>query len=944
MHRRRLIAAAAATAAAALGTAIALVAYPADAATSTLQAESAALSGGAAVATDHSGYTGSGFVAGYTDGNKGNAATTFTVGAANQLVLRYANGTGSAKTLSLYVNGAKLRQIQLPATANWDTWSTETESVNLTAASNTVAYRFDSSDSGNVNLDSLTTSQTQSSGLEAESAALSGGAVVATDHSGYTGSGFVAGFTDGNKGTAATTFTVPAASQLVLRYANGTGSTMTLSLYVNGVKLRQIQLPATANWDTWSTETESVNLTGSGNTVSYRFDSTDSGNVNLDNLAVGSAPPSDGLVYEAETGFFSGGPAASGGMVSGFNGVGARVIVAVNAPAAGNYAVGLRYTNSTGAARTLSQYLNGIKSAQMSLAAGSGTLTNSRTLTLRAGLNLVGWQFDSGDSGGVSIDAVTVTGGSALATRGATVPYTEFRAADQTTNGTKLAASRAYLSMASEATGRSAVQLAATGQYVQFTLTKPANALTIRYSIPDSADGAGLTAPISLYANGSHVQDISLTSRYSWVYGAYPYTNVPGQGSAHHFFDETRAMIGSWPAGTVLKLQKDASDTASSYTVDVVDAEQVDAAYAAPANFVSVQSYGATAGDGSDDTAAFNNAVSAARSAGQGVWVPSGTFDITSRVNLAGVAVRGAGQWYTTIKGHNGKGGFFATGAGVTIADLTISGDVTYRDDAGFDTGIEGNFGTGSLLFDVRIEHTKVGIWIDSGTNGLYAAGIRIANTFADGVNLHANVQNTRVDQSTVRNTGDDALAMFSDGTAVTGCAFTFDTVQTPLLANAVGVYGGNGNAVADNLLSDTVTGSAGVAVSSRFGIPFSGPTTVARNTLTRTGGYEPNWQTNLGALWIYADQSDITTPVTVSDNSIVDSTYQAVLLSYGHRIGNLLLDHVAVSGAGTWGIDVNNVTGAMTANYVTVTGAAAGGLNNPGGFTITRGPGNSGW
>jgi hypothetical protein len=235
-------------------------------------------------------------------------------------------------------------------------------------------------------------------------------------------------------------------------------------------------------------------------------------------------------------------------------------------------------------------------------------------------------------------------------------------------------------------------------------------------------------------------------------------------------------------------------------------------------------------------------------------------------------------------------------------------------------------------------------MWINSGTNGLYAAGIRIANTFADGVNLHANVLNTRVDQSAVRNTGDDGLAMFSEGTAVTNSSFTFDTVSTPLLANAVGIYGGSGNVVADNLLSDTVTASAGIAVSSRFGIPFSGPTTVTRNTLTRTGGYEPNWATNFGAVWIFADQSDITTPVTVSYNSIVDSTYQAVLLSYGHRIGSLLLDHDTISGAGTWGIDVYNVTGALTANYVTVTGAAAGGLNNPGGLPITRGPGNSGW
>ncbi|MFB9450249.1 glycosyl hydrolase family 28-related protein, partial [Dactylosporangium vinaceum] len=711
----------------------------------------------------------------------------------------------------------------------------------------------------------------------------------------------------------------------------------------------------------------------------YRFDSADSGNVNLDSLTVGpasspsaSSSPSptpsastsggtggtggSGAGYEAETAFFSGGPRlataaggySGGGYLTGFTAVGARVIVAVNSPAAGSRQVSLRYSNTSGAAQPLSQYVNGIKAAQVSLPAAATWTSATQTVTLRAGVNLIGWQVDTAvNADGINIDSVNVDGSQPLSSRGATVPYVEYRAADATTNGTKLAPSRTYLSLASEATGRSAVQLTSTGQYVQFTLTRPANALTIRYSIPDSADGAGAGAPISLYANGAHVRDIALTSKYSWVYGAYPYTNVPSQGSAHHFFDEVRSTIGDFPAGTVLRLQKDAADTASSYTIDVVDAEQVAAAYSMPTGFVSITSAGATANDGTDDTNAVNNAISTARSSGQGVWIPAGTFDITSRINLAGVAVRGAGQWYSTVRGRSGKGGFFATGSGVTIADLTMSGDVTYRDDTNFDTGIEGNFGTGSLLFDVRIEHTKTGLWVGAGTDGLYAVALRIADTIADGVNLNAyngTVQNVRLDQSAIRNTGDDALAMFSQTHAVSNSAYTFNTVQSPLLANAVGIYGGSGNTVADNLLSDTVTGSAGIAVSSRFGIPFSGPTTVTRNTLTRTGGHEPNWNSDLGALWIYANQSDITTPVIVSNLSIVDSTYQAVLLSDGHRIADLRLDHVVITGAGTWGIDLLNVTGAMTASYVTVTGAAAGGLNNPGSFVITRGPGNTGW
>ncbi|MFL6126220.1 hypothetical protein [Actinophytocola sp.] len=43
---------------------------------------------------------------------------------------------------------------------------------------------------------------------EAESAQLAGGAVVESEHPGYTGSGYVGGFVDANRGNAAATFTL----------------------------------------------------------------------------------------------------------------------------------------------------------------------------------------------------------------------------------------------------------------------------------------------------------------------------------------------------------------------------------------------------------------------------------------------------------------------------------------------------------------------------------------------------------------------------------------------------------------------------------------------------------------------------------------------------------------------------------------------------------------
>lgn len=53
------------------------------------------------------------------------------------------------------MNGIKIKQTSLANLANWDTWSTQAEILALNAGINTIAYKYDASDSGNVNLDQL---------------------------------------------------------------------------------------------------------------------------------------------------------------------------------------------------------------------------------------------------------------------------------------------------------------------------------------------------------------------------------------------------------------------------------------------------------------------------------------------------------------------------------------------------------------------------------------------------------------------------------------------------------------------------------------------------------------------------------------------------------------------------------------------------------------------
>ncbi len=381
-------------------------------------------------------------------------------------------------------------------------------------------------------------------------------------------------------------------------------------------------------------------------------------------------------------------------------------------------------------------------------------------------------------------------------------------------------------------------------------------------------------------------------------------------------------------------------------TLRLLDAEQALAAGTAPTGALSITSYGAVPNNGSDATLAINTAIAAGAAQNKPVWIPVGTFRITAKIDVAGVKVYGARPWYSVIQSTGPRGGFFGTGSNVTLAAFAIFGDVRVRDDNGSDGALDGNFGSGSLIQNLWIEHTKVGLWADSGTNGLYVVGTRIRDTFADGVNIHANVTNVRVDQSTVRNTGDDGLAMFSEGSAVTGSAYTFNTVQAPALANGIGIgiFGGTGNRVEDNIVADTVTAGSGITVGTRFNpVPLSGTTSIRRNTLLRTGGFEDNWNSAIGALWIYADSAPIAAPIVVEDLTVSDSTYQGVLLSFQKSITQLSFDRVTIAGAGAYGIETN-ATGSASIAHTTVTGAAAGGLLNDGGYTLVRGAGNSGF
>jgi len=122
--------------------------------------------------------------------------------------------------------------------------------------------------------------------------------------------------------------------------------------------------------------------------------------------------------------------------------------------------------------------------------------------------------------------------------------------------------------------GRTAVTHAGAGQYIELTLARPANAVDLRYSIPDAADGTGLTTPLHVSADGRALPDLTLTSKYTWFYGSYPFTNNPADQHGHHMYDDVRTMFGrTLPAGT--RVEFEIANPSVPVTIDVADFEHV---------------------------------------------------------------------------------------------------------------------------------------------------------------------------------------------------------------------------------------------------------------------------------------------------------------------------------------------------------------------------------
>ncbi|GAA3192420.1 choice-of-anchor D domain-containing protein [Dactylosporangium siamense] len=568
-----------------------------------------------------------------------------------------------------------------------------------------------------------------------------------------------------------------------------------------------------------------------------------------------------------------------------------------------------------------------------------GARRKGRLVALTAGTTLA--------AAGVVV-GMTMSPASAAATGGvgATLPYVEVQAENASTNGSVIGPSAAYNTLAGEASYRKAVTLQGSGKFVEFTAPVQTNSMVFRYSIPDTGNGSVYTAPISLYINGVRSNNFTLTNAYSHYYSSYPFSNQPGSNH-HHYYDEVNRLFPqSYPAGTKFRLQVDSDSTASSYTIDLADFENVAAPLSQPAGSVSITSKGADPNGVNDSTSAMNQAIASA-GAGGTVWIPPGTFKIQGHIAVNNITIKGAGMWHSKTTGD--RIGFYGNYAptpstNVHLSDFSIFGNVQERNDADQVNGIGGSL-TNSTVDRVWIEHTKVGAWMDGPFDNLVFNQMRLRNYNADAINFHNGVTNSKVTNSHVRNAGDDGLAMWAEQNADVNNSFDHNTVELPILANGIAIYGGHDNFVTDNKVIDAgLSQGGGIHVGQRFASTPIGRTDVLRNTIIRSGNLDPNWQFGVGALWFDARDGVMNGLTNVDNILIQQSPYEAIQFVSGSQINNVKINNATIQNTGTFVVQLQ-VAGAATITNSTATGTQASApIYSCGvGFNLTDGGGNSG-
>jgi hypothetical protein len=493
------------------------------------------------------------------------------------------------------------------------------------------------------------------------------------------------------------------------------------------------------------------------------------------------------------------------------------------------------------------------------------------------------------------------------------LPYQEYEA-EEGIGGVVLGPGFTLGTPESEASGRRFVKLTEAGETLSFRVREPADTLVVRYSIPDSVSGGGQSCMLEILVNGKPAGTIGLDSRCAWVYGRYPWSNNPADGSPRRFFDESHTRIPPVKTGDTLTIRKP-DGIPFAVSIDLLDLEWAGDPLPQPVNSLSLADYKPAADGVNDDTSRMNRCIADAKRRDLEVWVPPGTYRIGC-LDVSGVTIRGAGMWHTRFTGPLSR--FHCTGGNLGFYDFAVIGETDSRDDRSpDDNAFSGNPGRGTVMERIWVERKKCAFWVGEWKNPQPASGLvirncRFRNLMADAVNFCNGTSDSLVADCLIRNAGDDALACWSPadgGPQARGNVFSGNLVQNTWLANGLALYGGRDMTVTGNVVIDTVTTGSGIYLAAHFGAhPFGGTISVSDNTLVRCGSAESDPGGPAGALRILAWDHGITgADIRVSDIRIIDPVVQGISLQTRdrYRITGVHIRRITFSGLMECGVDI---------------------------------------
>ena len=484
---------------------------------------------------------------------------------------------------------------------------------------------------------------------------------------------------------------------------------------------------------------------------------------------------------------------------------------------------------------------------------------------------------------------------------GAKMPYTTHEAENASVeNGATIQQSTDMESTAVEATNQTYVELPKKDAAVTFNVTEPANALNVRYTIPDGASGQ-----LDVQVNGSSVGNLDLSSHSAWQYlkGDHEYDQAIDGSSARFRFDETRLLLKDiqLKSGDKISLVKKKDDNVP-YGIDFIELEQAPAPVAQGENSISIVDKGASANDDSDDTAALLAAVEEAKASGKSVYIPEGRFNFDKQVNIEAdnLKISGAGVWHTQLhftsdKRYGGGIVFGHNSNGIELSNLYMDSNLTsrYNEDAQY-KAISGTLGKDSKIHDIWVQHFEVGMWIgdydQTGnmkyTDGLVVENARIRNNLADGINFAQGTKNSTVKNSNIRGNGDDGLAIWSSISDGTNAAveennrFLNNTIESGWRAAGIGIFGGKGHEISGNLIKDVFAG-AGIRINTvfaghNFDLNDSG-IKIHDNTVLRSGTTNDLYNLHRGAIDFQQVRGTIKN-VDVYDNKLLNTLADPVI------------------------------------------------------------------